>query len=131
MNSAYFVTNMLIPLEQMIFPRGRAPHAKQLVIHLDNCSVYTSRISTDWLDEHSIPRMPYSSYSLDLVFSDFYLFPTVKEKLERIQLADEDQFFECLQEVLRDIDLEKLNTIFQAWVCRIQEVSEGNRDYVG
>jgi hypothetical protein len=29
--------------------------------------------------------------------SDFYLFPTVKEKLERTQVADEDQFFESRQ----------------------------------
>jgi hypothetical protein len=28
MNSAYFVTNLIIPLEQAIFPRGRAPHEK-------------------------------------------------------------------------------------------------------
>jgi hypothetical protein len=92
MNSAYFMTNIFIPLEQAIFPRGRAPHEKQLVIHLDNCSVHTSQISTDWLEEDSIVRMPHSLYSLDLVFSDFYLFPTVNEKFERIQLADEDQF---------------------------------------
>jgi hypothetical protein len=100
------------------------------MIHLDNCSVHTSRVSTDWLEEYSILHMPHPQYSPDLVFSDFYLFPTVNEKLERIQLADEDQFLECLQEVLRGIDLEKLNIIFQAWVGRVQEVSEGNGDYV-
>jgi hypothetical protein len=38
--------------------------------------------------------------------SDFYLFPIVKEKLEQIQVADEDQFLESLQEILRDIDQE-------------------------
>jgi hypothetical protein len=32
---------------------------------------------------------------------------------------------------LRGIDLEELNIIFQAWVRRVQEVSEGNGDYVG
>jgi hypothetical protein len=42
------------------------------------------------------------------------LFSTVKEKLERIQVADEDQFFECLREILRDIDQEELNGVFQA-----------------
>jgi hypothetical protein len=62
--------------------------------------------------------------------SYFYLCPTVKEKLERIQLADEHQFLECLQEILRVIGLDELNTIFQAWVCRVQEVSESNGDYV-
>jgi hypothetical protein len=28
MNSDYFVPNIFIPLEQAIFPRGRAPHQK-------------------------------------------------------------------------------------------------------
>jgi hypothetical protein len=32
MNSDYFVTNILVPLEQMIFPRGRAPHQKRHVV---------------------------------------------------------------------------------------------------
>jgi hypothetical protein len=58
--------------------------------------------------------MPYPSYSPDLALDDFYLFPTVKEKLERIHVADEDQFFECLQEILRGVDQEELNGVFQA-----------------
>jgi hypothetical protein len=58
--------------------------------------------------------MRHSLYSLNLAFNDFYLFPTVKGKLERIQLADKDQFFLCLRDVLRSIDFEKLNAIFQA-----------------
>jgi hypothetical protein len=58
------------------------------------------------------------------------LFPTVKEKLEWIQLADEDQFSECLQEVLSGLDQQELNRVFQAWVGRLQEVSEDNGDYV-
>jgi hypothetical protein len=93
MNSTYFLTNVLIPLEEVIFPRGRAPHEKLLVVHLDTCSVHTSRVSADWHEEYKILRMPYPPYSVDLAPSEFYLFPTVKEKLERIQLADEDQFF--------------------------------------
>jgi histone-lysine N-methyltransferase SETMAR len=92
MNSAYFVTNILIPIEQAIFPGGRAPHERRHVVHFDSCSVHTSRVSTDWLEEHSIRRISHPPYSSDLAPSDLYLFPTVKEKLERIQLADEDQF---------------------------------------
>jgi uncharacterized protein YecT (DUF1311 family) len=53
------------------------------------------------------------------------LFPAVKEKLECIQVADEDQFFECMQSILRDMDQEELNGIFQAWMRRLQEVSQG------
>jgi hypothetical protein len=54
----------------------------------------------------------------------------VKENPEQIQVADEDQFFESLQEILKDIDQEELNGIFQAWVSRVQERREGKGDYV-
>jgi hypothetical protein len=35
MNSDYFITNILEPLEQKIFPNGRKPHAKRLTVHLE------------------------------------------------------------------------------------------------
>jgi hypothetical protein len=92
MNNVYFVTNMLTPFGQAIFPRGRVPHQKRLVIHLDNCSVHTNRASRDWLEEHGMRRMPQPPYSPDLASNGFYLFPTVKEKLKRTQVANEDQF---------------------------------------
>jgi hypothetical protein len=101
------------------------------MVHLGNCFVSASRVSTDWLEEHSPLRLPHSSYSPDLATSYLYLFSTVKEKLERIQLTDQDQFFESLREVLRDLDQQELNPVFQAWVRRVQEVSEGNGDSVG
>jgi hypothetical protein len=108
------VTNVLILLEQAIFPRRRAPHQRRPEIHLDHYAVHTSRISTNWLEEYNILPIPNPSYSPDLALSYFYLFSTVKEKLERIQLADEDQFFECLQEILRGLDQRELNIVFQA-----------------
>jgi hypothetical protein len=113
-----------------MFPQGRAAHQKRLVIHLDNCSVHTSRVSTEWLEEHDMHRLSQPAYSPNLAPSDFYLFPTVKERLERIQLADEDQFFESLQEILDGLDHEELNAVFRTWVRRAQEVSECNGDYI-
>jgi hypothetical protein len=45
-------------------------------------------------------------------------------------MADEDQFFESLQKILRSIDQEELNGVFQAWMWQVQETSQGNGDYV-
>jgi histone-lysine N-methyltransferase SETMAR len=100
------------------------------MIHLDNCSVHTSRASTEWLEEHDMRCMPHPPYSPDLAPCDFYLFPTVKEKLERTQVADEEQFFESIRAILKRIDQEELNGVFQAWVQRVQKASEGNGDHV-
>jgi hypothetical protein len=58
MNSDYFVTNILISLEQMIFPCRRTSHEKRLVVSVDNCFVHTSRGSTNWLEKYGIHRMP-------------------------------------------------------------------------
>jgi hypothetical protein len=52
----------------------------------------------------------------------------VKEKLERIHVVDEDQFFGHLQEILRGIDQEELNDLFQAWMRPVQEVDQDNED---
>jgi hypothetical protein len=53
------------------------------------------------------------------------LFVSYIKKLERIQVADEDQFCERLQKILRSIDQEELKGVFQAWVWWVQEVSQG------
>jgi hypothetical protein len=79
MNSDYFVTNIFISLEQMIFPCRRAPHEKGLVVSIDNCSVHKSRGSTDWLEKHDIHHMSDQLYSHNLTTNDLYLFSTVKE----------------------------------------------------
>jgi hypothetical protein len=70
-------------------------------------------------------------YLHNLATSDLYLFSTINEKLEWIHLANEYQFFESLQGVLRSQDQQELTRVFQASMRRIQKVSEGNGGYVG
>jgi hypothetical protein len=40
-------------------------------------------------------------------------------------------FFEYLPAILRGLDRDELNTVFRAWVGRVQDVSEGNGGYGG
>jgi hypothetical protein len=88
MNGHYFVTNILTPLEKSIFPEARAPYEKPLIVHVDNASIYTSQVSTKWLDQQNIVCVPPPPYSPDSAPSDFCLFPTMKEKLQPIALRD-------------------------------------------
>jgi hypothetical protein len=64
MNSDYFITNILNPLEQKIFLNGRKPHAKRLTVHLDNCPIYTSGASEVFMAEHHIIRLKHPRFSL-------------------------------------------------------------------
>jgi hypothetical protein len=45
-------------------------------------------------------------------------------------VINNDELFDHLQELLAAIDQEKLNRVFQAWVQRVQELSQGNESYV-
>jgi hypothetical protein len=38
--------------------------------------------------------------------------------------------FWVLQKISRYIDQEELNDVFQAWMQRVHEIIQGNRDYV-
>jgi hypothetical protein len=93
MESAYFTTNILGRVEQKVFPTGRNPHAKPLTIHLDSCSIHTSRTTEEYIRQDNMIRVQHPPYSPDLASSDFYLFPTIKEKLKDIQMADEEDLF--------------------------------------
>jgi hypothetical protein len=96
MNGVYVVVNLSPRVEQAIFPRGRAPHQKRLVIHLDNCSVHTNQASRDWLEEHDMRRVSHPRHWPDLAPCDFSLFPTMKAKLERTRVADKEHFLGTL-----------------------------------
>jgi hypothetical protein len=101
-SSDYFLKKLRSPLEQAIFPRGRVGHQKRLVVYLDNCSVRTNRASIDWLEEHGMPCRPQSAiHPICFIWPPgiFILFLPVKEKLERIQVCQEDQPFDCTQEM--------------------------------
>jgi hypothetical protein len=54
----------------------------------------------------------------------------VEAKLQRIQMANEDDFFEPLQDILSSLDQQELNGVFQAWVRRVHEASQGNANDV-
>jgi hypothetical protein len=89
------------------------------MVHFDNCLVHISRTSTDWLEGDGMLRMyrmTHPHYSPDVASSNFYLFLIIKEQLERIQVADEDQFLKCLQEMLKGLDQQELDSVFQASV---------------
>jgi hypothetical protein len=92
-SNGYFITNILEPLEQNIFSNGRKPHAKRLTVHLDNCSIHTSGASEAFMAEQNMIRLKHPLYPPDLALSDFYLFPTIKERLTDIQMVDEEDLF--------------------------------------
>jgi hypothetical protein len=130
MNANYFTENILGSLEEKIFPDGRAAHGRRLVVHMDDAAVHNCEMTTNFLAYHNEVRLRHSLYSPDLAPSDFYLSPTVKEKLKDIEMVDEEDLFYRLQERLSDIPIRELRNVFNAWIKRLIDVSKGDGSYM-
>jgi transposase len=130
MNNNYFVVNIFEPIEQKVFPNGRKPHAKRLTVRLDNCSIHTSETSEVFMAEHNITQLKHPPYSPDLASSDFYMFPTIKERLTYIQMAKEEDLFYQLRELLNEILVRELSKVFDTWIKRPTAVTRGDGSYI-
>jgi hypothetical protein len=130
MDSDYFTPNIIGTVEQEVFPTGGNPHAKRLTIHLDNCSIQTSRTTEECIRQDNMIRLQHPLYSLDLVPSDLYLFPTIKEKPKEIQMAGEEDLFSRLQDILNSIPGKELDRVFDTWINRLMIGSRGHGAYI-
>jgi hypothetical protein len=75
-----------------------------------------------------IVSMPHPPYSLDLALSNFYLFFTVKERIEHAGITGDDQLFEEPDNSKVDAGGE-LNRGFDPWRGRIQKINQGDGNY--
>jgi hypothetical protein len=83
-------------------------------------------MTTSFLADDNRMRLQHPPHSPNLAPSDFYLFPTVKEKLKDSEMVDEEDLFYRLQELLNDIPIRELCKIFTAWIKRLVDMSKGD-----
>jgi hypothetical protein len=60
------------------------------------------------MSEHQVPRTPQPLYSPTLALSDFYLFPTVNNRIVKIHTVDIDDLSQQLLETLQLISVDEL-----------------------
>jgi cyclophilin family peptidyl-prolyl cis-trans isomerase len=113
-NGTYDIINGLQRLHQAFFPQGRNPHGKGLIVPVDNCWVHKSVTSELFMKTRDLVSMLNPPDSPDLASSNFYLFCTVKERLEHTSITGETQLFEELHKILRSIPGEELENVFKA-----------------
>jgi hypothetical protein len=99
MNPNYFSELILGPLEEKIFPDGRAAHGRRLVMHMDSAPLHNCGMTTSFLADHNMVQLQHPPYSPGFAPSDVYLFPAVKEKLKDTEMVDKEDLF-CRLQVL-------------------------------
>jgi hypothetical protein len=75
-------------------------------------------------------RLKHPLSSPDLAPSDFYLFPTLKERLKDLEMVDEEDLFNRLKEILNKIRHKELDKVFGTWINRLITASGGDGGYI-
>jgi hypothetical protein len=96
----------------------------------DNCPVHGSVTTESFMKTRNIASSPHPPNSPELAPSDFCLSPSVKERLEHAGITDKDKLFEELHTILRSIPGEELESDFQGWRERTQNVNQGYGGYI-
>jgi hypothetical protein len=82
------------------------------------------------MEQNSMQRAPYPTYSPDLAPSDFYLFGYVKQLLSGCQSADQNSLLQAVGDILVAIEQITLESVFHNWMERLCQYSATSGEYV-
>jgi hypothetical protein len=100
------------------------------VIHTDNVRHHCVKTVTQFLDHNVRRQAPHSSDSPDLTLSDFWIFEYLKGVLQGSSFDESDELLSPIHKILRGVDRETLDAVFQEWMIRLQKCIDGIDDYV-
>jgi transposase len=113
MSSTLFIDNILTKTAVPFFPDGRREQSPTVTLHLDICSVHRSRKAENLMEQNGVESMPRPPYSPDSAPSDFFLFPLVKKRPDRLECEDSDNLLEGITEIFRTLQTDRLQCVFQ------------------
>jgi hypothetical protein len=128
-DSQYFVDNIMVPLVEKVFPKGRNRHARRLYLHLDNCHVHFSRVAEQFIAQNHTSRVPQPAYSPDLPPSDFWLFSHLETSLAGRMFDGPEELLDGITSLLEEIQPLELHVVFSHWVEMVSWVLENNGGY--
>ena len=102
----------------------------QFYLHLDNCKVHTSKITSEKIKELDLIKVPHPTYSPDIAPSDFYLFGDMKRKLQGKSFDDPQDLKESILKIISKISPEILNNVFKEWLKRCRSLSGSDGSYL-
>jgi hypothetical protein len=84
---------------------------------MDNAKVHTARAPTgNWMFPDSNPRR--SHCIARILHHPTFLFGLLKTQLERREYHGEDELYEVADEILTDLSIEMIQTVFVDWMNR-------------
>lgn len=102
---------------------------KKLLLHFDNAKVHKSSTVDTFLNEHKVTLIPHPPYSPDISPCDFFLFGTMKKKLEGFSTSNFEELKIFVEKYLKSINRKTMEKVMEEWKKRLKYVYENNGEY--
>jgi histone-lysine N-methyltransferase SETMAR len=129
-NAEYFCLQILAGIVDRRPVETAEDMKRKMVLHFDNASPHTARLSSDYMNHNRLKRAPQPPFSPDLAPSDFYLFGKVKTALMGATFEDAEQLLQAVMAVLNGISRDELERVFEEWLVRLDACVQQGGDYV-
>lgn len=102
---------------------------KGLMLHHDNASSHTAKITVKYLTEKNITVIEHPPYSPDLAMCDFWLFFKLKKHLRGRKFFTEEQIEEEILNFFNSIEKDEWRSAFDLWKMRLQKCIDAGGEY--
>lgn len=125
----WYVTICLPKLFSTLQERRPKTGLRGLLLHQDNASAHTARITKDFLAESTIQVLAHPPYSPDLAPCDYFLFPKVKNELRGRRFESPEEAVEAYERTLATIPKEEWRQCFSVWFHRMERCVQCAGEY--
>lgn len=127
-NAAYFVEEVLTPLEKRFLPDACLFPFPQY-IHFDNARPHTAKLSQTYISKSSFTLLEHPPYSPDLAPCDFFLFGFIKGKLAGKNFSSPEELQKAITAILSTLDKTVFFSVMKNWIERLRFVIQNGGDY--
>lgn len=125
-NSEWYTTTCL----PKVFGEIRKNNFKRrIILHHDNASSHTSAQTSDYLSSENIELMGHPPYSPDLAPNDFYLFPTIKNKMRGHRFSTPEEAVEAFKSHVLEVPQSEWKKCYENWFHRMQKCIDHQGEY--
>lgn len=125
-NSEWYTT---ICLPEVFGEIRKNNRQRRIILHHDNASCHTSAATTEYLNSQMIELTGHPPYSPDLAPNDFYLFPSVKNKLRGHRFSTREEAVDAFKMHVLEIPDTEWKKCYESWFQRMKKCIDHHGEY--
>lgn len=125
-NSEWYTT---ICLPEVFGELRKTNRRRRIILHHDNASSHTSAQTKDFLSTQNVELMGHPAYSPDLAPNDFFLFPSIKNKLRGQRFSTPEEAVDAFKNHVLSLPDSEWHKCFENWFKRMQKCIDLHGEY--